>query len=108
MEQIFQTGMVDSRLTYRAISEAKSDPRPGPFLLQDFLTARKMEDVATLEHDGGNGPQGLREANHAHVISILPEATGGRRRTSMQTGQTARFVENSATKVAAIKDFDAR
>ena len=58
-------------LADRTEREAKGDAGSHPALLQHHASAVKVEDMATLQVDGGGSGQGFREADHAHVVSIL-------------------------------------
>ena len=81
------------------ISEAKRDSRSGPSFFQNFGTTLVMEYMAALELNGRNRPKGFGEANHAHVVGVLPQARGPR--ASVQTRQTICFVEDAAAKMSA-------
>ena len=54
-----------------------------------------MENMSTAEQYGGYRVERLREANHAHVVRILPQL--GRLVTAMQTRQTGRLSSNTTT-----------
>ena len=81
------------------ISEAKRNSRSCPSFFQNFGTTLVMEYMAALELNGRNWPKGFGEANHAHVVGVLPQARGPR--ASVQTRQTICFVEDAAAKMSA-------
>ena len=84
------------------VSEAKRNSRSRPSFFQNFGTALVVEYVTALELNGRNRPEGFGEANHAHVVGILPQARGPR--ASVQTRQTSCFVEDAAAKMSAWED----
>lgn len=83
-----------------AQGEAKRDPRSDPALLQDVLAALLMEHVTALELNGGSSRQGLREADHAHVVSVLLQRP---LLAAVQTGQTRLFVSDAPAGVTTLQ-----
>jgi len=57
-----------------------------------------MENMSTAEQYGGYRVERLREANHAHVVRILPQL--GRLVTAVQTRETGRLSSNPTTWMA--------
>ena len=59
--------------------------------------------MAALEQDGGDGGQGVSEADHAHVVSILLETSC--LVTTLETRQTSCLSSNATTLVATVVDL---
>ena len=94
-------------LADRTEGEAEGDAGSHPALLQHHASAVKVEDVATLQVDGGGGGQGLREADHAHVVSVLLQGPLVRGATPMETGQARVLIQDPTARVTALQDLGA-
>ena len=92
---MFHLGLADG-----TVPEAEGDPGPDPAILQDCGAALVVEDVSTAgKLDGGDGAEGLGEADHAHVIGILLESHP--RLAAVKAREADSLVLDAATEMAA-------
>ena len=91
-----------------AEGEAEGDARPDPALVQHGAGAVQVEDVSTLQHDGGRGGQRLREADHAHVVRVLPQRRLVGRPAPVQAGEASLLARDAPARVPALQGLGAR
>jgi len=73
VQEIAESRVCHPHLADRTVGEAKTYPWPDPSGGQHGSAAVKMENMSTAKQYGGNGVEGLCEANHTHVVCILPQ-----------------------------------
>lgn len=73
VQEIVESRVRHPHLADGTVGEAKTYPWPAPSGGQHGSAAMKMENMSTAKQYGGNGVERLCEANHTHVVRILPQ-----------------------------------
>ena len=88
-----------THLANGALGEPKGYPGPVPLGGEHGLEAVEVEHVAAVEQHGGDRGERVGEADHAHVVIVLPQPRA--LVAPLQTRQTHRLARDTPARVAA-------
>ena len=88
-----------THLANGALGEPKGYPGPVPLGGEHGLEAVEVEHVAAVEQHGGDRGERVGEADHAHVVIVLPQPRA--LVAALQARQTRRLARDTPARVAA-------